>query len=350
MPKKQNTQLDLFENIKNAVWKEEKQQLGKLWERLYHFNMFVYNQKDENNNLKVVVKRDLYFDDEKDINKHYKVVITLRPQTIIDDNELKQSYLSKDESDIFDYILYRLSNGDYQTLNQKTCLVLSINEIRAKLKMDSKRIRKSLMLLNDYNIGIETRENNGIGTLPKQLFDGIYIGRKGRTKKDDEKTIMYISESLQSFVASSKNILINYDKMFGLSRIAKIFYKRLSFSNSLDKNSTAKQVIKMADKETLCSLLGKYGIDINERHKKARLFKEVERALEELKENNILSHYEYEDIRFKYKTITDFKIKFFITKEYSNKFSAYQILKPAFEKQVMMKDLERRRIENLKLK
>jgi len=349
MPNKDNQQLDLFENIKNSVWKEEKQQLGKLWERLYHFNIFVYNQKDENNNLKVVVKRDLYFDDEKDKNKHHKVIITLRPQTIIDDSSLKQSYLSKDESDIFDYILYRLSNGDYQTLNKKTCLVLSINEIRTKLKIDSKRIKKSLILLNDYNIGIETPENNGIGTLPKALFDGVYIGRKGRSKTAEEKTLIYISDTLLKFVASSKNILINYDKMFGLSRIAKIFYKRLSFSNSLDKNSTTKQVISMADKESICSLLAKYGIEYHNRLQKTRLFKEVEKALDELKEHNILGHYEYEDIKMKYNAIADFKIKFYITKEYAHRFSAYQVLKPKFENQVMMKELKRLEDQNKKV-
>ena len=348
MLKEKNTQLELFEDIKNAVWKEEKQQLGKLWERLYHFNMFVYNQKDENNKLKVFVKRDLYFDDEKDKNIHHKVVIKLRPQTTIDDDEIKQSYLSKDESDVFDYIVFKLSQGNAQKINQKTCLVLSMNEIRTKLKMDIKRIKKSLILLNDYNIQFEIPEDNdGLGSIPSTLFNGVYIGGVGRRKSDKQKTYLYISDSLLQFIASNQNRLINYDNMFGLSRISKIFYKRICFSNVMNKDATTKQVVKMADKESICSLLARYGIQYYNSQQKRRLFKEIEKALEELKENKIISHYEYEDIKMKYNQISDFKIIFYITREFSKKYAAMQHLKPRFENEVMMKDLQRRKIANL---
>jgi len=337
---KENQQLELFKNEIEQAW-QERHELGRLYYEIYCLKFFVYDMKDENKRIKPVVKRDIK------VNNH-NITLKLRPQTIADDTEVKTRYLGELEQNILDFILYKLSQDSYMMLNQKPYVIISINEIRNKLKYDLKRIKQSLYLLSKYNVEFETKEFEG--SIPNQLVEEIIIGKQGR----NNKTLVKLSKGLMNYVYENKYLLMNYENMFELSKIGKILYKRICVSNYCQFGEQEKQ--KFVMKETICSLLEKYGIGYKTKLQKNRLFKEIINALEEMKQHNILGHYVINPITAKhtkefvreYETKTgkenrkvkqdidvavDMKVDMYLTKEFSNRFSAYQLNKNRLEKE-----------------
>ena len=196
MTDKENQQLELFKNEIEQAW-QERHELGRLYYEIYCLKFFVYDMKDENKRIKPVVKRDIK------VNNH-NITLKLRPQTIADDTEVKTRYLGELEQNILDFILYKLSQDSYMMLNQKPYVIISINEIRNKLKYDLKRIKQSLYLLSKYNVEFETKEFEG--SIPNQLVEEIIIGKQGR----NNKTLVKLSKGLMNYVYENKYILMIY--------------------------------------------------------------------------------------------------------------------------------------------
>lgn len=317
MNTKDNQQLELFKSELDQAW-EERHRLGRLYYDIYNLKFFVYDMKDEKRKLKPVVKRDIK------VNNH-NITLKLRPQTISDDTEVKTRYLGELEQNVLDFILYKLSQDNYTMLNQKPYVIISLNEIRSKLKYDLKRIKQSLFLLSSYSIEFETKEGFE-GNIPNQLIEEIIIGTQGRNRH----SLVKLSKGLMNYVYENKYLLMNYENMFELSRIGKILYKRICISNYMEFGETEKQ--KFVMNETICSLLSKYGIEYKNRLQKSRLFKEIYNSLDLMKQKNIIGHYEVKEIKSN-NIITDFKLTLFLTKEFSNRFSAYQLNKNRLEKE-----------------
>jgi len=333
-------QLELFNQV-TEVW-DKKEQLGKLYERFYHLNMFVFDNGKTARKQKPSIRRDIYFDDDTDITRHNKVSIILRPQTVATDDEIKVKYLTEIDQNILDFILYKISQGDCVRVGDKTYVGININEIRSKLKYDSKRIKESLQLLNNYHIYFDSNDFEGV--LPQVLFDGVIIGKRGRRSLNsgiENRTLIGLTPALIDFVMNHKSIIINYEKMFELSRVAKILFKRLCFSNHIDQTNKP-QVIELAQNETVCSLLAKYGISYT-RATKAKFFNEIETALNELKKADILKHYEITDYKKRYNVITDYKIRFILTKSFSLEFISQQLNKEKLENMVLQKQLSHKK-------
>lgn len=316
MRDKENQQLELFKNEIEQAW-QERHELGRLYYDIYNLKFFVYEMKDTNRKIKPVVKRDIK------VNNH-NITLKLRPQTISDDTEIKIRYLGELEQNILDFILYKLSQDNFTTLNQKQYVIVSLNEIRTKLKYDIKRIKQSLYLLAKYNVEYETESFEG--TIPNQLVEEIIIGKQGR----NNKTLVKLSKGLMNYVYENKYLLMNYEDMFELDKIGKILYKRVCISNYMELGETEKQ--KFVMNESICSLLEKYGIEYKNRLQKSRLFKEIYTSLDLMKQKNIIGHYEIKDIKSN-GTLTDFKLTLYLTKEFSNRFSAYQLNKNRLERE-----------------
>jgi len=354
MRDKDNQQLELFKDVLDVAW-NERGQLGRLYYDIYNLKVFVYDMKDENRKIKPVVKRDLKV-------KNKKITLKLRPQVVADDTEIKTRYLTEIDQNILDFILYKLSQDSYTMLNQKPYVVVSINEIRTKLKYDSKRIKQSLYMLNQYRVEFETKEYEG--SIPNQLLDGIIIGKQGR----DKKTLVKLSNGLMNYVYENKYLLMNYENMFELDRIGKIFYKRICISNYMELGETEKQ--KFVMNETICNLLEKYGITYHSKLQRNRLFKEVIKSLDLMKKNKILGHYELKpiytkqtkefkreydskngktekNIKQEIEIATDMKIVMYLTKEFSDRFSAYQLNKNRLEREQAEKHLMKMKQELL---
>lgn len=325
MTDKDNQQLELFRHELESAW-EQRHELGRLYYDIYNLKYFVYDSK-ENGKLKPYVKRDLKIGNQD-------ITLKLRPQVVPDDKEIKNRYLTEIDQNILDFILYKFSKDDMQMIGNKPSIILSINEIRTKLKYDTKRIKESLYLLSQYKVEFESQDFEGV--IPNQLLESVIIGKQGRGKK----TLIRLSKGMMKYIYENRYILMNYEKMFELDRIGKMLYKRICISNFMNFGETTKQ--KFVMKESICQLLEKYGLNYKNRLQKQRIFKELETSLQQLKDNKIIELYNlipiYANDR---KVIIDYHIEMFLTVSFSNRFSAYQKNKERLEREKAIEHLER---------
>jgi len=324
-------QLELFRNEIEQSW-QNRHELGRLYYDIYNLKYFIYDQK-ENGKIRPLIKKDIKVNEKK-------ITLKLRPQVVADDNEVKVRYLNETDQNILDFIIYKMSREDFITIENKPSIMLSLNEIREKLKVDSKRIKESLMLLSSYKVEFENDEYEGI--IPSQLLESIVIQR-GRAKK----TLIRLSKGLMNYIYENKYLLMNYEQLFTFkNRLSKILYKRICISNYMNFGETDKQKFKL--KESICELLEKYGISYKNRLQKHRLFEDIEQALEELKDNHIIDLYELTPIIKKdfikqtyREVVADYSLSLYLSKKFSNRFSADQKNKQRIEKELADKHIER---------
>lgn len=316
---KENQQLELFRNEIEQAW-EQRHELGRLYYDIYNLKFWVYDDK-ENGKLKPVVKRDLRIGNQD-------ITLKLRPQVVADDKEIKNRYLTELDQNILDFILYKFSKDDMKIVEHKPSIILSINEIRAKLKYDTKRIRESLYLLSQYKVEFEHKDYEGV--IPNQLLESVIIGKQGR----GHKTLIRLSEGMMKYIYENRYILMNYENLFELDRLGKILFKRICVSNFMNFGETTKQ--KFVMKESICQFLEKYGINYKNKVQKTRLFKELETSLKLLKEKKIIELYRLNPIydeTSKTKKIKDYDLELYLTIQFSNRFSAYQKNKARLERE-----------------
>jgi len=328
---KENQQLELFRNELEQAW-EQRHELGRLYYDIYNLKFWVYDDK-ENGKLKPVVKRDLRVGNQE-------ITLKLRPQVIADDNEVKNRYLTEIDQNILDFILYKFSKEDMKIIEHKPSIIISINEIREKLKYDTKRIRQSLFLLSQYKVEFDNKDYEGV--IPNQLLESVIIGKQGRGKK----TLIRLSNGMMKYIYENRYILMNYENLFELDRLGKMLFKRICISNFMNFGETTKQ--KFIMKESFCQFIEKYGLNYKNRLQKQRLFKELETSLNLLKDKKIIDLYNLKPIYAETrKSIKDYNIELYLNIQFSNRFSAYQKNKDRLEKEKALEHLNNMKNELL---
>lgn len=290
-----NYLLDFANNLK---------QYGKLWYNVYNLKYFVYDRPDKE---KPYISRTIKINDDK-------MTVNLVPQTIFNKKEVEARYLGETEDDIFSFIMYSYSRNP-QRMNGKDCVMITLKEINAIFKYNFKKIKQSLDLLSNYKVYFEYNKTYD-GVLPVQFISGFIYDQKTK------KTLVFLPPEISEFIYDNKFIIMNYQQLFNLkNRIAKLLYKRINITNVMNFENKV-QYLKIP--ETLCNFLSQYGIEYKARYQKKRLFEETISGLDELKQNKIIEDYKLEPITGLNKSIIDYKLEMYLSKEFCLKFSASQ--------------------------
>lgn len=316
---KSEKQLELFKQDLNQVW-SSRDELGRLYYDVYSMKFFVYSNQGKN--IKPLVKRTLKLKNKDEF------IIKLTPTIIPNEEKLEYRYLGSVEEDIFNYILWKAS----QHIADIPVVYITLKEINEIFKYDFRTIKNSLILLSNYKATFETKEYEG--TIPNQFLEDVVIER-GR----GARTYIKLSNNLYEFIKKNKYVLMNYIDLFKLkSPISKILFKRINITNIFNYDDIDK-VFYLP--ETMMTLLRQYGIDYTNRLQKSRLFKQIEIALDELRENNIIKFYELKKEFTKEITkdnhyiivCNDLKLILYLTDEFVKKYSMYQKIKPLMERE-----------------
>lgn len=328
---KKNQQLELFRQDLKQVW-TSRDELGRLYYDVYSMKFFVY--QNQGKNQKPLIRRTLKLKNKEEF------IIKLKPSVIENEDKLEFRYLGEAEEDIFNYILWKTS----QNITEIPVVYLTLKEINMIFKYDFKTIKNSLMMLSNYKATFETKEYEG--TIPNQFLEDVVIER-GR----GARTYIKLSNSLYEYIKKNRYVLMNYIDLFKLKNgIAKILFKRINITNIFNYDDIDKVFFLP---ESVMTLLRQYGIDYTNRLQKSRLFKQVEVALEELKCNKIIKHYELikkitkEEYAENYyiEVCNDMKLVLYLTDEFVKKYAMYQKIKPLIEQEqaqiLLMKNSEK---------
>jgi len=309
---KSKQELDLFHDYL-IDFSNNLKQYGKLSYNVYNLKYFVYDTPEKS---KPFIQREIKINNDK-------LTVNLTPQTVFNKTKVETRYLGEVEDDIFSFIMYSYSKNP-QFIQNRHCVMITLKEINSIFKYNFKKIKESLDLLSKYKVYFNMNNFNGV--LPVQFIDGFVYDQKTR------KTLVYIPFEIKQFIEDNRYIIMNYQQLFSLkNRISKLLYKRINITNMMNFENKV-QFLKLP--ETICSFLRNYGIEYKTRYQKSRLFNEVVKGLDELKEHNIISSYNLIPIEKSYeedtriiktkRLIDDYRVELFLHPNFCLKYSVSQ--------------------------